>query len=350
MTFPGGLIDVIAHQVDKADERITSGGTVAEVTPASNRAQVQMDGSGLAVPVKVFGDVSCAPGDRVGLLKIGTDWTVIGTYTRRRNITMPDGAATGQQRMVFGADTPPELVAFGITVALLAYVTDDVTGLEVGYFFIGLSNVMDTGHIRALVFGNVTYPTPGNPNSATASNVKTNLQMQSFVQQARTVFKDHSVYIYQDLPLLIGNDLGVLARVGIQNEDAINKQAIADTTTSATAVPMSESAWNADKLFDLSFVTLEVDFSLFSTAANTEVEYGINYGGTDYVCGKQFITTGNEHQTMPPTIRYIGGSGGTVPAGNYTPYLWWRRSAGAGTLTRATTNWISARTREVLAP
>lgn len=66
----------------------------------------------------------------------------LGSTFRRfvRSLTMPQGAKTGQVRMVWGADTPPELEDYGITVAMIAYITDVTTGIEKGYFFMGVSN------------------------------------------------------------------------------------------------------------------------------------------------------------------------------------------------------------------
>jgi len=201
MTYPDQLIELIDERADKRIAAFAKSG--AQLTGASagtavyrtgaTTCQVTLDGSALAVPVKVFGDVEVLAGDRVGLVRIGTDWTVIGTYTRRRKITMPDGATTGQQRMVWGADTPPELQAYGLTVAMMGFVLDSGTGLEVGYFFQAVSNEMDVPDSRAMVFGNVTYPTPGNPASATVANVKTNFQMDMWAQFALTIFKDHLV-------------------------------------------------------------------------------------------------------------------------------------------------------------
>jgi hypothetical protein len=133
-------------------------------------------------------------------------------------ITFPGGARSGQPRMVVGAKTPSELAVFGIDQALLSYVTDVVTGVEVGYFFIGSSNRMDgTGKTRAMVFGNVTYPTPGDPDSATQNDVATNFQ-QNMKEQVlvdggdATIFKDHRVFFWTSVdidPLINSGDLKI---------------------------------------------------------------------------------------------------------------------------------------------
>lgn len=120
------------------------------------------------------------------------------------SITWPNGATTGEARIVAGADTPPELVAYGILHALLWYVTDFTTGLEVGYFFAGQSNTMDTGNQKDLLFGNVKYPVPGNPASATMADVKTNHQIELFNTslpgQGLTIFKDSIIQINPTVP------------------------------------------------------------------------------------------------------------------------------------------------------
>jgi hypothetical protein len=204
VTYPEELIRLIDERVAKgvaafaqSGSQLTgvSGGTINYRTGPTT-CMVTLDGSALAVPVKVFGDVEVAEGDRVGLVRIGSDWTVFGTFSRRRSISMPDDALSGEQRMIWGADTPAELQAYGLTVAMQAYTIDAATGIEVGYFYIAVSNIMDTPDSRALVFGNVTYPTPGNPATATVSDVKTNFQLDMFGQFPLTIFKDHSVRFF----------------------------------------------------------------------------------------------------------------------------------------------------------
>lgn len=111
----------------------------------------------------------------------------------------------GPTRIVLGANTPPELVSFGMSLAILFYVTDSVTGLEVGYFFIGLSNVLDVGaNNLVLLNGQVLYPIPGNPGSATAANVKTNYQMNMkdplATNPSGTYFKDFPIVVQTTVP------------------------------------------------------------------------------------------------------------------------------------------------------
>lgn len=91
-----------------------------------------------------------------------------------RSLTWPPGATTNDPRIVAGADTPAELqAAYNISVAFLFYATDAVTGLEEGYFYIGFSN--NTAEVPSAglwLYGAVVYPTPGDPSSATASDVR----------------------------------------------------------------------------------------------------------------------------------------------------------------------------------
>lgn len=92
-----------------------------------------------------------------------------------RSLTWPPGAREGEARIVIGADTPDELAgAFNFAAVILFYVVDEDNGLERGYFFIGNSNENAESTNPALQYGEVQYPTPGDPGSATSANVKTN--------------------------------------------------------------------------------------------------------------------------------------------------------------------------------
>jgi len=115
--------------------------------------------------------------------------------------------ATGPTRIVLGANTPPELVNFGVSLAILFYVTDSVTGIEVGYFFIGLSNVLDTGADNiVLLNGQVLYPIPGDPTSPTPASVKTlfqqNMADPNSTNGSGTYFKDYPVILQTSVPNL----------------------------------------------------------------------------------------------------------------------------------------------------
>jgi hypothetical protein len=115
-------------------------------------------------------------------------------------IIFPAGATSGSIRMVIGADVPPELQAYGIQVAILAYQTNNSSGLEVGYFWIGTSNSFDgAGDNIVQAFGNVVYPTPGNPGSAVVGSVKTNFQQNMFSPYPQTVVKDQELHVWTNV-------------------------------------------------------------------------------------------------------------------------------------------------------
>ena len=63
---------------------ITKGTAVSDSDSLSNVVYVIMDGSGgVAAPVKKFGQFHVYAEDRVGLIRIGTQWTVVGTFNNK---------------------------------------------------------------------------------------------------------------------------------------------------------------------------------------------------------------------------------------------------------------------------
>ena len=80
MTFNSDLLTTIDDRVARGQERITAMGTLID-TPVGTDATVIVDGSSTAVAVKVFKTVKCRGGDRVGLVKFGSKWTVVGSFT-----------------------------------------------------------------------------------------------------------------------------------------------------------------------------------------------------------------------------------------------------------------------------
>lgn len=192
------LGDEIAAYIDQAVKRAIASVQTAVGTVVTSPSQVStdvltvvIDGGAVAVPVKGFRALPIFPGARVALVKFGSDWTIVGAYTN-------PGAGTGSSRMAIGSDVPAELRSYGIDTAILTYITDKNTGLEVGYFFIGGSNRFDGGASdnRVQAFGNVAYPTPGVPSSASSSNVKTNFQQNMNVPYPQTIFKDQEVVFW----------------------------------------------------------------------------------------------------------------------------------------------------------
>lgn len=188
----GRLADIVASYVDKAIRSIpviTAVGTVV-TSPgqvSTDPMTVVVDGSATSVPVKQVRGLPLSQGARVVLVKFGSDWVILGSMTN-------PAVGTGTSRMVIGADTPLELKLYGIDTAIISYITDVTSGLEVGYFFIGTSNRFDgLGNNRVQAFGNVLYPTAGVPSSATMSDVKTNFQQDMFAPYPQTIFKDQTV-------------------------------------------------------------------------------------------------------------------------------------------------------------
>ncbi len=186
------IADMIASYVDGAIRKIpvmTAVGTVvtSPQQKTTDPLTVVVDGSALSVPVKQVRGLPLVQGARVVLVRFGSDWAVVGSLSN-------PAIGTNTSRIVIGADMPEELQAYGIETGILSYITDKTTGIEVGYFFIGCTNSIDAfANVRALVFGNVTYPIPGLPDTATSLDVRTNFQQDMFNQVPSTVFKDHNV-------------------------------------------------------------------------------------------------------------------------------------------------------------
>lgn len=81
MTFNNDLLTVIDDRVEAGFAKYTALGTMVD-RPVGSSAQVIFDGSAIAIPVKVYANVPCRGGDRVGLIKFGRHWIVIGTFGR----------------------------------------------------------------------------------------------------------------------------------------------------------------------------------------------------------------------------------------------------------------------------
>jgi len=361
MTYPDELLRLID---ERADARIAAfAGGAAALTGAtsgtinyrtgSTTCMVTLDGSALAVPVKVFGDVEVMEGDRVGLVRIGSEWTVVGTFTRRRSITMPDETKTGEQRMQWGADTPPELQSYGLTVAMIAFTLDSVTGLEVGYFFIAVSNIMDSPDSRSLVFGNVSYPTPGNPASATVSEVKTNFQMDMFAQFPNTIFKDHTVAFWTNAQFgLVNNSrlevkakLVTASQALVPGNFATNTGYTSGAYTNVVGIPTVTFV----KGYDDTALDLQVHGAGYANVANVlTVGLAILINGVDYTCGVLAFNPANTHFPISGIGRVAGG---VLPAGSYSGtalrVALLIGSGGGNTFTMDTNDLCSFRVREV---
>lgn len=81
--FSADMLRVIDERIASRRDRVTAVGTVASRSAVSTvtALDVTFDGSSLAVPVKQFGGVKARAGDRVGLVKFGSEWVVVGSFT-----------------------------------------------------------------------------------------------------------------------------------------------------------------------------------------------------------------------------------------------------------------------------
>lgn len=80
--YTADLLKVIDRRATVGRAHVTAVGTVASRT-YDMWAMVTLDGSSLAVPVRMSADVDAHESDRVGLIKFGADWVVTACFTRR---------------------------------------------------------------------------------------------------------------------------------------------------------------------------------------------------------------------------------------------------------------------------
>lgn len=85
------LLRLVEYVVSRVAKSPTDTGTVVEWS--TTQAMVLFDGSSVAVPVKTFRGVTAAVGHRVGLVKYGNDWAIVGSFN----------APPQQMRQVFEA-------------------------------------------------------------------------------------------------------------------------------------------------------------------------------------------------------------------------------------------------------
>ena len=82
MAWNADWLALIDERIRALTARSSAVGTVTART-SDTAVYVTFDGSNVSVPVKIFGDVNAYAGDRVGLQRFGSDWVVVGTYSRR---------------------------------------------------------------------------------------------------------------------------------------------------------------------------------------------------------------------------------------------------------------------------
>lgn len=294
------LGDEIAAYVDQAVAKQLRSLQTAVGTVVTSPSQVStdpltvvIDGSALAVPVKGFRSLPIFPGARVALIQFGSDWTVIGAYTN-------PASGTGSSRIIIGADVPAELRTFGIDTAILTYITDVSSGLEVGYFFIGGSNRFDGGGTnRVQAFGNTVYPTPGLPSSATPANVKTNFQQGMFSPFPQTTFKDEQVLFRTDILLDPVNGMNAFQIAGPSTvrdvhfcigEQLAEASSATPATSTATLVPGTLITLGSNSTSDYADVTATVDMHQTAAGNNTAIAELIVNGAA---VTRQVIFAGN---------------------------------------------------------
>lgn len=116
--YDEGLIRVMDARIAAAGLRRDAFGVVEARDTTGPGAMVTMDGSTVAVPVKVFGHVHCIEDDRVALTLIEGTWCVIGTFGRRTlaeassRVVGPGVAGTTTSGSYVDMPVPPQVVSF----------------------------------------------------------------------------------------------------------------------------------------------------------------------------------------------------------------------------------------------
>lgn len=81
MDYNDRLIDTIDARIRTASKRdIVMGTAVTNPDWVTHSLMCTMDGDPLAIPAKTWGNLMITQGDRVGLIRFGSDWICVGTY------------------------------------------------------------------------------------------------------------------------------------------------------------------------------------------------------------------------------------------------------------------------------
>ncbi len=80
MSLTADMLTAVDAKLAYAVRAFTATGTIASYN-GPNDVLVTFDGDTQAVPAKMFGGVYAVEGDRVGCVKFGTWWTIVGSYT-----------------------------------------------------------------------------------------------------------------------------------------------------------------------------------------------------------------------------------------------------------------------------
>ncbi|MEV4197006.1 hypothetical protein [Micromonospora globbae] len=352
MTLAGDIEAYVADALRQALADLgmaTATGTVA-TSPSqvsTDPLTVVMDGSAVAVPCKQLRAFPVFPGMRVALQKFGADWTVVGPFS-------DPGAGTGEQRLAIGADVPDELKSYGIQVALLMWDTDSVSGLEVGYFFIGVSNVLDSPPIqKVMLFGKVKYPTPGDPTSPTPDDVYTGFQIN---MDGLVWFKDMPVDLLENVPFFRSRAVNnyftgsgwtkiQTPRCGIDSDEVwIRGRLFTNNVRTLLAdgsVPATDTAGSTNNVLlpnvAITDITKELpgtrmQITVHGTAFKSNAGFGRMYYGVQMRRNSDNAVVGNydigRFGFSGPNIRYgfsnIAGPLAAIPAGSYTAQVYIR--------------------------
>lgn len=124
----------------------------------------------------------------------------------------------------------------------------------------------------------------------------------------------------------------------------INNPGVADTTTSASYVNLAgTSSFSFTKRQTNTQIEVSMHSTCFTNIIPASVRYGVNINSTDFdVCHLLLNLNLTHHQASG--VRLCPG----VPAGVHTIQGRWRRTSGAGTLTRDAEDWLSISAKEVV--
>lgn len=155
------LITVMDQRIRAAMKADQLFGTVVTRASAGPAATVQLDGSTVPIPVKCLGHVFCQPQDRVGLIRWGSDWLIVGSYSgpgfgeASRTIDSLS-AATGQ----LTSSTFVDLTEFG-TLTFTKFYDNTYVDTQMsygGFLFSGGTNTRIAYGLRfAIVNGGAGY-------------------------------------------------------------------------------------------------------------------------------------------------------------------------------------------------
>jgi len=121
----------------------------------------------------------------------------------------------------------------------------------------------------------------------------------------------------------------------------INNAASAGTTTSSTYANMpGTSSVTFTKSAAQTKLIISVETSMYDTVAGN-VEIGVTINGSAYNCAEYAFNAVNTHETIACTTNATG-----IAAGSVTVQMQWKVLSGGGTLTQATSDWISLTAQE----